>query len=671
MSSCVCPVAGYCERRNAVIPPLHHAKCQAGDVAAIDAVYSEVSLVSVSLPGDVLQKMLKDRYGVQAGSCSCAAWTAKMNSWGPDGCEAHIDEIVDHLFDEASTNPQVSVAIRYALRIPVIGAIEGKRRLRAMVQEAIDRSRSTPTVRSSVEDIAKFFVKPVAAADLPAGWKNWPSVVKYHRELVQDAIRRSPQECCRKTRSGRGVIIPAGGVCRVYNRERPTSYFWQAYTAAWNLRYRGFYDAIEFWFLPGELEQIPNAERYAEGVGATCHVVDTTGLRVVGGWQIKIHAILQSNLRYVLHMDADNLVATDPTYLFDLVRDGIGTVHAHFWGDNPNLHDYRGYVEPSTWARLGSDRQTTDRDIETGQMVIDAERSAEALYVVKHLAEHADYWGGFNGGDPGLWYGDKTDFHVAFVLTNTPHFIDKRFHWNPGGFYRHYGPDGRLVFEHACHRKAEIVRGHTITNCHSNHAVMTAAALRPTALYPWKLAPRDIFGIINPKHGFVTDDLPEWQDDFARNAYGLPDDMRGKLVIDFEHKSFAFARACGCRGAKVMCGGYDPIGIQAQNCGINTQATNGDGRVVWYGGPDLARRATKCLKANEDGVNTASWIRCKSYHHFVTLLSEHPRLFEGCPEVVWDGIDGSPTGDGWRVEHHTKPKPFSRIVWVDSDSRID
>jgi hypothetical protein len=85
------------------------------------------------------------------------------------------------------------------------------------------------------------------------------------------------------------------------------------------------------------MEEIAHCELFARQVAATCHVVDTSKMRVVHGWQIKINAILQTNYKQILHLDADNIVAKDPTYLFDCqeFKDNA----AMFWMDNPVVND--------------------------------------------------------------------------------------------------------------------------------------------------------------------------------------------------------------------------------------------------------------------------------------------------------------------------------------------
>jgi hypothetical protein len=106
----------------------------------------------------------------------------------------------------------------------------------------------------------------------------------------------------------RAILIPAGGRCKIYDASAPQFYFWGAFAAAWTLRHHGCILPIEFWFLPGEMEEIPHVELFAKQVAATCHVVDTSNMRCVHGWQIKINAILQTKHTQVLHLDADNIV---------------------------------------------------------------------------------------------------------------------------------------------------------------------------------------------------------------------------------------------------------------------------------------------------------------------------------------------------------------------------
>lgn len=52
-------------------------------------------------PGSQLSNMLA-RLRIKAlEGCSCKARSKKMDEWGPDGCEEHLDEIVGWLHEEA------------------------------------------------------------------------------------------------------------------------------------------------------------------------------------------------------------------------------------------------------------------------------------------------------------------------------------------------------------------------------------------------------------------------------------------------------------------------------------------------------------------------------------------------------------------------------------------
>ena len=52
-------------------------------------------------PGCQLKRTLA-WWGVRDnGTCGCTEYAAQMDAWGPDGCEAKLDEIVAHLLEQA------------------------------------------------------------------------------------------------------------------------------------------------------------------------------------------------------------------------------------------------------------------------------------------------------------------------------------------------------------------------------------------------------------------------------------------------------------------------------------------------------------------------------------------------------------------------------------------
>ena len=533
-------------------------------------------------PGDVLHLILKQRYSAEIAKCTCQEWIDRMNAWGPSGCREHIEEIVDHLFEEASTNTNVSTLIRLALKVPIVGKLEGKRQLRNLVTEAIDMAEAAPHRGNSQAELAVRLLTP--AYDWPNGWRNWPNVVEYHRNLFQEELAKPAPAPCQTTTwfnankdsthyiegYAVGIVIPAGGRCTFYDAKAPQYYFWCGFAAAWQLRHVGCTLPIEFWFLPGEMEEIEHCELYAKQVAATCHVLDVSGMRVRGGWQTKINVIQQTRLTHVLHLDSDNIVTKDPTYLFE--SEQYKTTGAMFWSDDGNgREDFHHRIMPHQWERLGVARRDVVTDIETGQMLIDKSKSAKALQVCKHLADHADYWGGMNGGGPAIWYGDKTDFHVAWKTTETPHYIQP---WNmfDQGFFAHVDPSGNRIFQHVCHLKGHLFNGHYVQNLIGNEQVHEAATFKsPLWFLDGSIA--DSLRCIAPERMFDIDNgmscREVWMDVLARNEYMLPPTLQlHDTIVDIGANSGAFSYACLRRGAGNVVA-YEPFERSADKCFSN------------------------------------------------------------------------------------------------------
>lgn len=55
-------------------------------------------------PGDELKKLISWLYVPDDSSCKCNDRIAKMNKWGPDGCEERMDTIVRWLKHSAATH---------------------------------------------------------------------------------------------------------------------------------------------------------------------------------------------------------------------------------------------------------------------------------------------------------------------------------------------------------------------------------------------------------------------------------------------------------------------------------------------------------------------------------------------------------------------------------------
>jgi len=54
------------------------------------------------------------------GQCGCTEYAAQMDAWGPDGCEARIDEIVAHLVEQAAKKSVLLGAVPSAAILVVV-----------------------------------------------------------------------------------------------------------------------------------------------------------------------------------------------------------------------------------------------------------------------------------------------------------------------------------------------------------------------------------------------------------------------------------------------------------------------------------------------------------------------------------------------------------------------
>jgi FkbM family methyltransferase len=350
-----------------------------------------------------------------------------------------------------------------------------------------------------------------------------------------------------------------------------------AYVAAYVLRRTGCFLPIEFWFLPGEMEAIKDCVPLATSVGAVCRVLDTQSMRHVGGWQTKINAIVQTDYRHVLHLDADNIVRNDPTYLFDSPEyEGTGAI---FWPDD---FSQVSMVTNTMLKAVGLPEDGPHRGFETGQILLDKKRCWPALLMAKHFADYADYWGGVGGKKRNkavVWYGDKDDFWMAWRLTGcgSVHMERPVFPFNPGGFFEHKDPRGRILFQHVTRSKLSLSEGKLIAELPNRGCCVEA--IEGMTPIPW-LEPGDIVGaaeLISPERHFRLWDDDQtrgvWIDVVRRNEYRLPDKFDSSdVVIDIGGQTGSFAFAAGKRGARVIA--FEPYEPSFRRLQHNTQGLN-------------------------------------------------------------------------------------------------
>lgn len=271
---------------------------------------------------------------------------------------------------------------------------------------------------------------------LPDGWWNWR--VAYLG--VKDALRElaSQTHLPQKKLSGRGIVIAAGG---------PT-YFRMAFAVRHILRRLGCNLPVQFWYLPGEVDQFM-LELCKE---FSIETVDASGLgiktRMLGGWELKPFAVQHSTFSEVLSLDADCLPTQDPTHLFDEPEyHQNGSI---FWADIKHPATSPCRVPCEVWGRAGLPPQT-DNDFESGQFLINKVRCWKELVITNWINNHSDYWYKFI-------YGDKDTFRIAWRLCGKNYSMPPGTEWSsPCILQKNF--DGSPQFVHACRGKSRIISG--------------------------------------------------------------------------------------------------------------------------------------------------------------------------------------------------------------------
>jgi hypothetical protein len=238
---------------------------------------------------------------------------------------------------------------------------------------------------------------------------------------------------------GRGVVVCAGG-------SRLLACAWV--TIGLLRRTLGCTLPIEVWHLGREELGPVEAALFSElGV----HTVDALEVRtrhparILGGWELKAHALANCGFSEVLLLDADNAPLRDPSFLFE--SDRYRSTGAVFWPDlvqigrdNPvwELCEVPFRAEPA-W--------------ESGQVVLDKARCWHALQLALCMNEHSE-----------VFYrhllGDKDTYHLAWRMLEQPCAMPRRPVRTPWGLLQH-DFEGQPLFQHRTRAKW-VLRGDNV-----------------------------------------------------------------------------------------------------------------------------------------------------------------------------------------------------------------
>ena len=226
--------------------------------------------------------------------------------------------------------------------------------------------------------------------------------------------------------AGRGIVICGGG----------RKYFPSAYVLIRMLRHHGCCLPIELWHLgpeemPKELLDLtaPHGVECRDGLGQPEPLPNVGRL----GWVLKAYGIWWSRFEEVMFLDADNLPLRDPEYLFDTAE--YQEHGAMFWPDYGTLKPTR-----TIWELCGMEPKT-QREFESGQMVIHKGRNHEAMSLALWMNAHAYFYYHH------LW-GDKDTFHMAWEKMGAKyHVVEHPVQRAPFTMLQR-DPSGQVVFQH-------------------------------------------------------------------------------------------------------------------------------------------------------------------------------------------------------------------------------
>lgn len=213
------------------------------------------------------------------------------------------------------------------------------------------------------------------------------------REWREFAARIEPY---RGSYNGRGIVICGGGI----------RYFTCAWVNIHLLRKKGCTLPIELWYTGDELTE--EAEMILKPLDVACKNVKDHTRQDISGYALKPFAILHSDFKEILYLDADNICTTDPTYLFD--SEEYRSYGAIFWPDIW-ITDRSNPI----WEITGSDDYQSIEQ-ESGQILINKERCWRELNLCLFFNENSgDYY-------KMLW-GDKDTFKFAWLALRSKYHM--------------------------------------------------------------------------------------------------------------------------------------------------------------------------------------------------------------------------------------------------------
>lgn len=196
---------------------------------------------------------------------------------------------------------------------------------------------------------------------------------------------------------GRGIVICAGGV----------PYFTCAWVNINMLRINGCTLPIEVWYTGTELsdELIDELAK----LGVKCRNSKDYTKSNVQSYALKPFAILNSEFKEVLFLDADNNSVTDPAYLFD--NEQYRNTGAVFWPDFW-ITDKANPI----WEIVNAEEGFNSNEQESGQILVNKEKCWRELNLCMYFNLNRDHY-------YKMLLGDKDTFRFAWIALRSSYYM--------------------------------------------------------------------------------------------------------------------------------------------------------------------------------------------------------------------------------------------------------
>lgn len=231
---------------------------------------------------------------------------------------------------------------------------------------------------------------------------------------------------------GRGIITCAGGL----------SYNTNAWVLIQHLRYLGCTLPIQVWYL-GIAEYDERWAKLVEPLGVEC--VDAYEVRKqfphprLNGYEVKPFAIAHCPFREIIFIDADNVPAIDPTFLFETPQ--YKEHGAIFWPDLNRLPK-----DHKIWKVAGDVPYRNEPEFESGQIVLDKKRCWKPLLLTNWYNLYSSFYYGYINGD-------KDTFHMAWRKLKMHYAMPSKATSIIGSIWKYHTMlqhdfNGRVIFQH-------------------------------------------------------------------------------------------------------------------------------------------------------------------------------------------------------------------------------